>query len=155
MYKDRAEVSDNTKSWCRTLIGALNFLTKTSRWGIAHAVSRASQDTQQPKAGTVAAIEHIVGYLVQTVGFRIAGKRDTGTDSYVVYTDSDHHGDALSGTKSHTGVTVLLNGVTVFWGSNKQLRGTALSPMEAEICALSERVRDARDIAWTLEEMGC
>jgi hypothetical protein len=118
-------------------------------------VSRASQDTQQPKAGTVAAIEHIVGYLVQTVGFRIAGKRDTGTDSYVVYTDSDHHGDALSGTKSHTGVTVLLNGVTVFWRSNKQLRGTALSPMEAEIYALSEGVRDARDIASTLEKMGC
>jgi hypothetical protein len=60
----------------------------------------------------------------------------------------------VSSTRSHTGVIVLLNGTPIFWRSNKQTGSPALSPMEAEIYAMSEGVRDAKDIGWVLEEMG-
>ena len=50
---------------------------------------------------------------------------------------------------------MLLTGTPIFWRSNKQKGAPALSPMEAEIYALSEGVRDAQDIGWVLEEMGC
>ena len=93
------------------------------------------------------------GYLKHTAWFRIAGRRCSSPDSYSVYTDSDHHGDPLTGIRSHTGVIVLLNGTPIFWRSNKQKGTPALSPMEAEIYALSEGVRDAQDIGWVLEEM--
>ena len=132
----------------------MNFLARAVRWDIAHSVSRVSSQMHHPVAGTVAALEHLCGYLKHTAGFRIAGKRCSGPDTYSIYTDSDHHGDPLTGTRSHTGVTVLLNGVPIFWRSNKQTGTPALSPMEAEIYALSEGVRDAQDIAWVLEEMG-
>ena len=37
------------------------------------------------------------------------------------YSDSDHAGDTCTGTnRSHTGVIVLLNGMPVYWRSNKQ-----------------------------------
>ena len=108
-----------------------------------------------PTAGIVLALEHLCGYLNNTAGFRVAGKRVTGADSYSVYVDSDHHGDPQITTRSHTGVTVLLNGTPIFWWSNKQTGTPALSPMESEIYAMFEGVRDARDIAWVLEEMGC
>jgi hypothetical protein len=155
MFKDSTEVSTRVRAWCRTAIGAMNFLSRAVRWDISHSVSRVSSQMSHPVAGTVAALEHLCGYLKHTAGFRIAGRRSSGPDSYSVYTDSDHHGDPLTGTRSHTGVTVMLNGTPVFWRSNQQKGTPALSPMEAEIYALSESVRDAQDVAWVLEEMGC
>ena len=49
----------------------------------------------------------------------------------------------------------MLNDTPIFWGSNKQKGTPVLNPMEAEIYALSEGVRDAQDIRWVLEEMRC
>jgi hypothetical protein len=155
MLQDRGVISVDQQRWCRTLIGGLNFLARCTRWDIAHAVSRVSSEMKEPTAGTVRALEHIAGYLVHTPGMRLAGKRSSARDQYVTYADSDHHGDPGVSTHSHTGVTVLLNGTPVFWRSNKQKFAVALSPAEAEIYALSEGARDAQDVAWVLEEMGC
>ena len=55
--------------------------------------------------------------------------------------DSDWAGDKASGNnRSRTGVVILLNGLPVFWRSNKQPE-TAISSAQAEIYALSEAVR--------------
>jgi hypothetical protein len=156
MVSDSGALSEGESSWCRSVISALNYIARVYRWDIAHATSRVSSFMKQPVSGTVAALEYLGGYLVSSSDFRIAGRRIEGPDSYEVYVDSDHHGDSAISTRSHTGVTVLLNGTPVFWRSNKQKTGgPALSPAEAEIYAFSEGVRDARDIAWVLEEMGC
>ena len=154
MVSDSGALSEGESSWCRSVISALNYLARVYRWDIAHATSRLSQYMKQPISGTVAALEYLGGYLASTSGMRVAGCRVEGLGSYGVYVDSDHHGDADVSTRSHTGVTVLLNGTPVFWRSNKQII-TVLSPAEAEIYAFSEGVRDAKDIAWVLEEMGC
>ena len=58
--------------------------------------------------------------------------------------DSDHAGDGKSGdVRSTTGVIILLNGMPVFWRSNKQPK-TSLSSACAEIYALSEACKDAK-----------
>ena len=76
-----------------------------------------------------------------------------GEDQYEVYSDSDHCGNRHMSSRSHSGVLVLLNGVPIFWRSNKQPK-TSLSPAEAEIYAMSEAVRDSRNVTWVLEDMG-
>ena len=48
---------------------------------------------------------------------------------------------------------VLLNGMPIYWRSNKQ-PVTSVSSATAEIYALSEACRDVRLIAWVAEEMG-
>ena len=137
------------------MIGGLNFLARSTRWDIAHATSRVSADMHNPTVGTRDALEHMAGYLLGNPGLGLAGKRGSGSDQDVVHVDADHHGDPAISAYSHTGVTVFLNGTPIFWRSNKQKFAVAMSPAEAEIYAMPEGVRDARDIAWVLEEMGC
>ena len=48
---------------------------------------------------------------------------------------------------------ISLNSVPILWRSNRQPK-TALSPVEAEIYALSAGIKDARAIYFTLDEMG-
>ena len=50
-------------------------------------------------------------------------------------------------------VIVLLNGMPVYWRSNKQPI-TSVSSACAEIYALREACRDVRLIAWVAEDMG-
>ena len=40
---DTEEVSDNLKSWCKSVIGGLWYYARGVRYDIAHAVSRISQ----------------------------------------------------------------------------------------------------------------
>ena len=54
-------------------------------------------------------------------------------DTWSFYSDSDHAGDSKSGdARSTTGVIILLNGMPIFWRSNKQPK-TSLSSACAEI----------------------
>lgn len=74
---------------------------------------------------------------------------------YDVFSDSDHAGDRLTSTRSHTGVMIMCNGMPVRWRSNKQ-PVTSISSAQAEIYALSEASEDApsRLLLWVAEEMG-
>ena len=156
---DRDEMVDSTpvdveeERWCRRVIGELNHFVRSTRWDIAHPVSRVSQHMKQPVLGTVKALQHIGGYLKGTLGLSLKGSRCTERDTVRTYVDSDHHGDHKTSSRSHTGVMIVLNGVPLFWRSNKQPK-TSLSPAEAEIYALPEACRDARAVSWVLEEMG-
>ena len=103
----------------------------------------------------VASLKRIAGYLKSTIGFRVGGARPLSLsgDRLEVYTDSDHHGDKLNGSRSQTGILVLLNGIPCHWRSNAQPK-TADSPACAEIYALKDGVRDSRLFAWVREDSG-
>jgi hypothetical protein len=73
--------------------------------------------------------------------------------TWAVYSDSDHAGDRSMGTRSHTGVALMCNGVMVHWRSKKQ-PVTAVSSAAAEIYALAEAVRDTNLHSWRAEELG-
>jgi len=103
-------------------------------------------------------------YLSTTVEYKITAVVGAG-NVWERYVDSDHAGDRAyvpdngegedgqPGTRSHTGVVMLLNGMPVVWRSNKQ-PVTAVSSAVAEIYALSEAVRDAKIAAYRMEELG-
>ena len=61
--------------------------------------------------------------------------------------------DRELGTKSHSGLMVIFNGVPVHWRSKKQPK-TVLSPAHAKIYALSEGVQGARWFQWIVRDMG-
>lgn len=70
------------------------------------------------------------------------------------FVDSDWAGDQSYGSsRSRTGVIILLNGLPVFWRSNKQPE-TAISSAQAEIYAMSEACKDIRLRLWVAEEIG-
>ena len=70
-----------------------------------------------------------------------------------LYVDSDHAGDRLLSTRSHTGIIFMLNGVPVHWKSNKQIV-TAKASAEAEIYALSTAVQNMQLLLWRAQEQG-
>lgn len=74
-------------------------------------------------------------------------------DVFDCYVDSDHAGDRLINTRSHTGIIFMLNGVPVHWKSNKQVV-TAKASAEAEIYALSTAVQNMRLLFWRAQEQG-
>ena len=150
---DDTQIGEADRKWCRSVIGELNHFVRSTKWDIAHQVSRVSQRMKEPTLGTVAALKQIGGYLKGTYGLSLEGKRSVGADNLDICVDADHHGDRRVSTRSHSGVMILLNGTPVFCRSNKQPK-TSPSPTEAEIYALSEGSRDARGVAWVLEEIG-
>jgi hypothetical protein len=145
------ELDPSTVSWVKSCIGGLHYFSRMTRWDIAHSVSRIGQSTNDPKKGSVDQLKQLAGFLNNTAGYKIRGKRVQGKNIVTTMTDSNHHGDPKFTTLSQTGVIILLNGVPVHWRSNRQPRST-LSPTESEIYALSSGIKDTRLYHWVLEE---
>ena len=77
----------------------------------------------------------------------------TRKNVWTTYVDSDWAGEKdYSHTKSQTGVIILLNGLPIFWRSNKQ-PDTSLSSAQAEVYALAEAARDVSLRFWIAEEL--
>ena len=77
----------------------------------------------------------------------------TRKNVWTTYVDSDWAGEKdYSHTKSRTGVIILLNGLPIFWRSNKQ-PDTSLSSAQAEVYALAEAARDVSLRFWIAEEL--
>ena len=150
---DTTPINDNLQSWCRSVLGGLHYYARGTRWDISQSVSRISQTLDNPTAGTVAAIEHVAGYMKKTSNFALVGKVNPGTDEYVAMCDASFRGDKEMTSRSQTGVCVCLNGVPIHWRSNRQPK-TVLSPAESEVYAMSVGVKDARLMGWVLEELG-
>lgn len=123
-----------------------------TRWDLAHSVSRTGQTCKSPTQGTVDQLRQIAGYLNNTRGLKLRGRRLTGENKVETMTDANHHGDPKFTSNSQTGVIILLNGVPVHWRSNRQ-PVSVISPAESEIYALSAGVKDTQLYHWVLEEM--
>ena len=137
----------------RSTVGSLNYLVAVTRYDLAHAASRLGQFSAAPTVGAAIALRRVIAYLASTVDFRIGGGFRETVDSYGIYSDSDHAGDKVLGTRSQSGIIITLNGVPVYWRSVKQPK-TSTSPAAAEIHALSDTVQHARLFLWRCEELG-
>ena len=152
MHSNSALIGENEASQYRHFVGTLNYFSRATRFDISQAVSRLSSKMSAPDVGAWKALVHLLGYLVQTTGFRIGGAIPEG-DVFNFYVDSDHAGDRLSSSRSQTGYILFLNSFPVDWCSRKQ-PSTSVSPAEAEIYAMHEAVVACRLIQWVAEEMG-
>ena len=108
----------------------------------------------KPTQGTIKATRRVLAWLNgEGVWDRVWWVPRVCTNRWDIFVDSDWAGDKASGNnRSRTGVVILLNGLPVFWRSNKQPE-TAISSAQAEIYALSEAVRDTGLRYWVAEEM--
>ena len=154
LWSDPDTLSEEDASWYRSQIGSLNYFAMTTRYDIAHAVSRLSQCAAQPTRASHTALIRVLKYLINTPSLTLAGKVTMNDDVIEIYSDSDHAGDKPHTMKSHTGIMITLNDAPIQWVSKKQIDSTAYSSAMAEIYALSESVRVARSVAWRCEEMG-
>ena len=94
-----------------------------------------------------------LAYFLGPSGLAVLGVKNPGVDKYTVMCDASFCGDSEITSKSQTGVMGCLNGVPIHWRSNRQ-PSTVLSPVVAEIYALSVGVIDARLMHWVFEECG-
>ena len=152
LWSDSEPLNEIDASWYRSQIGSLNYFAMTTRYDIAHSVSRLSQCAANPTRASYTALVRVIKYLKNTPNHSLKGKVVT-KDTLEIYSDSDHAGDKPHTTKSHTGCMIILNGAPIQWISKKQIESTAYSSAMAEIYALSETVRVARSVAWRLEEL--
>jgi hypothetical protein len=148
---DPALLSEQDHKKYRSQVGSLSYFNET-RHDIAYEVARLAQGLAAPTKGHQLALRRVMAYLSTMPDEKLWVKRVMG-DTWHTYSDSDHAGDTCTGTnRSHTGVIILLNGMPVYWRSNKQ-PVTSVSSACAEIYALSEACRDVRLIAWVAEDM--
>ena len=142
IYSDTTPLSIQEHKRYRMLVGHLTWFTVT-RYDIAYEINRLAQHLQAPTKGSMKGVIRVMAYVRTTWDKALWVPRVKG-DSWEVYSDSDHAGDGESGDlKSRTGVMIMLNGMPVFWRSNKQPK-TSLSSACAEIYALSEACKDAK-----------
>ena len=150
-YSDPVPLSVQEHKQYRSLVGSLSYFCET-RHDITYEVNRLAQGLAAPTKGHHTALKRVMAYLSTVPDERLWVCRVKG-DTWHTFSDSDHAGDTCLGTnRSHAGVIILLNGMPIYWRSNKQ-PVTSVSSATADIYALSEACRDVGLVAWVAEEM--
>ena len=154
IVSDTGVLGQTDKEWYRSVFGQLSWFATTTRWDLAHSVSRLGQFVASPTEGALKAMKRVVAYVASTAGFKIGGPKLCGS-TVEYHCDSDCGGEIKPGihSKSQTGIMLMMNGVPVMWRSQKQAY-TATSPATAEITALYDAVVQARALQWRSEELG-
>ena len=151
-HSDSSLLTANAAAVYKHVVGSLNYLVRCTRYDIGYAVSRLSSKMGCPDQGSWKSMIHLLGYLRNTLNFRIGCAFGADSNEFQYYVDSDHCSDCVMTTRSQTGFLIFLNGCTVEWASRRQLV-TAVSPAEAEIYAMREGVVAGRLVQWVAEEM--
>ncbi|KAJ3661597.1 hypothetical protein Zmor_005987 [Zophobas morio] len=134
----------------RELVGALIYLSSTTRPDIAFAVSRLGQFNNCYGPEHWRAAKRVLRYLKGTMNVGLAFGADDGPIR--AFADADW-GASTEDRRSYTGYVFLLNGGPLSWEAKKQ-RTVALSTTEAEYMALSECVKEGLYLQRFLRELG-
>jgi hypothetical protein len=131
-------------------VGALLYLSTTTRPDIAYSVSKVARFNQNPGVQHWVAVKRIIRYLVGTRDYGISfSPEKEGVTGFV---DADYGGDP-DDRKSTSGCVFLLQGGPISWFSRKQ-ECTATSTTDAEFVAGSEAAKEGTWIKSLLEEIG-
>ena len=135
----------------RSVIGKLNYLTKSTRPDICYAVHQCSRFMSNPKRSHAMAVKRIGRYLLRTRdrGFVARPDPSRGFECYVDASfcgewDKDRAEQAThdpNTARSRTGFVIMFAGVPLTWSSRLQTEIT-LSSTEAEMVALSAATRE-------------
>ena len=132
------------KAVFKSMMGSFGWWSISLRYDIAQSVSRLQSKTESPTVSSLDAAYRLAAYIASTASFKLGGKVRAGQkDVIVCHSDSDYAGDPVLGTRSQSGVIILMNGIVIHWRSKKQPK-TVFSPAAAEIYAASEAVRELR-----------
>ena len=134
----------------RELVGALTYLSTSTRPDIAFAVSCLGQFNNCFGAEHWRAAKRVLRYLKGTSDVGLV--YGSTPDSLRSFVDSDW-GSCTEDRRSFTGFLFLLHGSPISWDSRKQ-RTVALSTTEAEYMALSECAKEAIYLQRFIQELG-
>jgi hypothetical protein len=148
LHKDDAGTPFDESFHYRSVIGKLNYLEKSTRPDISHAVHQCARFSASPKQSYAMAVRYIARYLAGTKdkGIRLSPDTKRGYECFV---DASHAGDWKQQSaiddpvtaKSRTGYIITFAGCPIVWVSKLQTE-IALSTTEAEYIALSSSARE-------------
>ena len=149
LFKKDNQSEEDLKLPYRELVGALTYLSTTTRPDIAFAVSRLGQFNNSFGEEHWKAAKRVLRYLKGTskLGLTFGSKLSPLTG----LVDADWC-NCPDDRRSFTGYVFLLNSSPVSWDAKKQ-RTVALSSMEAEYMPLSECVKEAMHLKRLLQEL--
>jgi hypothetical protein len=139
LSKDAGEPLDCERYPYASLVGALLFLSTTTRPDVAFAVSALSRFMSAPTADHWEAAKRVLRYLAGTPHLGLTFTPDTS--GLTGLCDADYAA-CVDTRRSTTGYVFLLNGTAVSWGSKLQTT-VAVSTTEAEYMAAAAAIREA------------
>lgn len=101
------------------IVGKLLYLARCTRPDIAYAVGVLCRFTINPGPSHIAALKHLLRYLVGTVNLRLVYAPDGSTDLFSTYSDASLGGDEDE-QKSTGGFAIMMGTGAVVWGNRLQ-----------------------------------
>lgn len=133
----------------REAIGALTYLTQSTRPDIAFAVNAAARFCEDPRQSHWEAVKKIFRYLNGTCHYKLIF---TKTDSHILgYSDADYAADE-NDRISQTGYVFIKAGGAICWSSTKQ-KSVSRSSLESEYYAMSEAAAEAEWLSHLEQEI--
>lgn len=136
----------------RESIGALMYLTNSTRPDLAYAVHYLARFLESPQPIHWVQVKRILKYLAGTKDLGIVYDGNTLNNQLISYSDADYAFDPET-RRSVSGTLFMYNGGAIAWSSTRQ-KSVALSSMESELIAATE---GTKHLLWTcrlLEEIG-
>lgn len=150
LVKNQQPSEQDQKLPYRELVGALTYLSVTTRPDIAYSISYLGQFNNCYDSTHWKAAKRVLRYLKGTIDVGIIyRKQEEPVQGYV---DADW-GNCVIDRRSYSGYIFKLAGGPISWDSRKQ-RTSALSTTEAEYMALTEGVKEAIYLQRFLQELG-
>lgn len=141
-----------------SIVGALNYIAKQTRFDIISVVSVLSQFLVHATLQLLLDAKRVIIYLRDSANEGITYWANTLMKNIAVaYCDASHAPGGLTGIgwrRSRTGIIIMMNGAAVMWLSKAQTCVT-LSSCEAEYISLSNCCQEVVWIRGILEFLGC
>lgn len=150
LKKNETPNEDDLKLPYRELVGAITYLSSTTRPDIAFAVSYLGQFNNCFGSEHWKAAKRVLRYLRGTLDLGLVFK--SNSDLIKEFVDADW-GSCCDDRRSYTGYIFLFNGCPVSWDAKKQPT-VALSTTEAEYMALTECAKESIYLRRFLRELG-
>lgn len=137
----------------RSLIGALLYLSISTRPDVATAASMLSRKLSCPTLRDWNEAKRVLRYLKGSIDLSLKlGHKDYDRRSDLIgFIDADHAGD-INDRKSNSGFVFLFRGAPISWGCHKQTT-VSISSTEAEYVSLSEACQESVAIRRFLDEV--
>jgi hypothetical protein len=136
------KTTETNKTYYKSMIGSLTFLTVIARLDITFAVNKCAKYSENPRKEHFTAVNHIFSYLSKTSDKAILyqGKQPK---ELIAYSDADWAID-LDDRTSTTGYIMMMCKGAISWATRRQ-SSVALLSTESEYMAMTET---AKQIIW-------
>ena len=134
------------------IIGKLIYLMRCSRPDIAYAVGVLCRFMINPGPSHIAALKHLLRYLVGTINLRLVYSPTDSNSMFDTYSDASLGGDEDE-QRSTGGFAIMMGTGAVVWGSRLQ-HHTAMSSTESEYVNASLVGAEVMWMRYMMEELG-